>query len=303
MKEAWMRVLLKEAIDLFKTAGFVEERRTKKNTELSFEGKVYVYFYYSSLSGDEDIKNEEVYSRTPLGIVVLHPEVFDVSDFNSLSDVKIDVNAPYRRGSNLRRFPKKEGETSPYGLKLEAKTFSGVQQILAKVLQKINPNDLSLKTQEDTLATWLLMEDMDTAFDYLEQNSLLDETTKEALIKARKGQEAYRRNVMSIEKSCRVTGLSHTEFLIASHIKPWRDSNNEERLDGHNGLLLSPHIDKLFDKGFISFNDDGSLLISPLLDTAVLSKWCISSMLIHKQELTAKQKYYMEYHRKYIFQK
>ena len=56
-------------------------------------------------------------------------------------------------------------------------------------------------------------------------------------------------------------------ILISSHIVPWSKSNDDERLDVENGILLSPNIDSLFDKHLISFEDDGSILISDKLDS------------------------------------
>ena len=101
-------------------------------------------------------------------------------------------------------------------------------------------------------------------------------------------------------KKDRVTGLDIKSHLIASHIKPWRDSSNEERLDGNNGLLLSPHVDHLFDKGFISFSEEGRILISPYLDRNVLSLWKIDPNLnvgrFNKQQST-----YLSYHQKKVF--
>src|SRR5256885_16576834 len=76
---------------------------------------------------------------------------------------------------------------------------------------------------------------------------------------------------MQIEKRCRLTGVSDTRLLVASHIKPWKDSTNQERLDGHNGLLLSPHVDRLFDRHLISFTDDGQII--------VVEAWVVNAML------------------------
>ena len=53
------------------------------------------------------------------------------------------------------------------------------------------------------------------------------------------------------DSKCAVTGLAIPELLKASHIKPWKDSTDEERLDIFNGLLLAPHLDAAFDRGFI----------------------------------------------------
>jgi hypothetical protein len=62
------------------------------------------------------------------------------------------------------------------------------------------------------------------------------------------------------------------EHLRASHCKPWRDSDDSERLDGENGLLLTPSIDHLFDRGFISFENNGRLLVSPVAHQPSLEK-------------------------------
>src|SRR5688500_10402288 len=82
-------------------------------------------------------------------------------------------------------------------------------------------------------------------------------TEKQAIVLARRGQGLFRQRVSEIEVRCRVTGVSNPEHLRASHCKPWRDSNKDERLDGENGLLLTPSIDHLFDRGFISFGAEG----------------------------------------------
>lgn len=104
----------------------------------------------------------------------------------------------------------------------------------------------------------------DHLLDGIAQDDSLAPTEKEALVLARRGQGTFRKRVQEIETSCRVTRVSRPEHLRASHCKPWRDANNAERLDGENGLLLTPSIDHLFDRGFISFRDDGRLLVSPI---------------------------------------
>jgi predicted restriction endonuclease len=106
--------------------------------------------------------------------------------------------------------------------------------------------------------------------------------------------------VRFFEGSCRVTGVDKPDLLIASHIKPWRDSTNEERLNGHNGLFLSPHVDKLFDAGFISFENSGEMLISPQLDADVLSRWAINPDKKVKS-FGEEQAYFLETHRKAVF--
>src|SRR3546814_510706 len=91
----------------------------------------------------------------------------------------------------------------------------------------------------------------------------IPETTRQAVVMARRGQGLFKQNVQRIEAFCRVTKVDRIEHLRASHCKPWRDASNVERLDGDNGLLLTPDVDHLFDRGFISFEDNGTVLVSP----------------------------------------
>jgi predicted restriction endonuclease len=90
----------------------------------------------------------------------------------------------------------------------------------------------------------------------------IPETEREELIKSRLGQGRFRRDLLKVRDRCYVTGLASVGFLRASHIKPWSESTNAERLDPHNGLLLSPNIDMLFDRALISFENDGRILIA-----------------------------------------
>ncbi|MOA51372.1 hypothetical protein D3C78_1745130 [compost metagenome] len=100
---------------------------------------------------------------------------------------------------------------------------------------------------------------------------------------------------MKIKSECKMCSISDSRFLIASHIKPWSKSNSEERLDISNGILLCPNHDALFDRGLITFNDEGGIMISKSLDATT----CIF-MNVHDDiriELTEKQKKYMKWHR------
>jgi hypothetical protein len=91
----------------------------------------------------------------------------------------------------------------------------------------------------------------------------LNSTAKALLVEARIGQGTYRADLMKLwDGKCSLTGCDIPQVLIASHAKPWAESSNKERLDAFNGLLLSAHIDRLFDTGLISFCDKGRLLVS-----------------------------------------
>ena len=97
----------------------------------------------------------------------------------------------------------------------------------------------------------------------IRKDSTILETQKELLISARIGQHKYRKDLIELWEKCSVSKCKMTDILIASHIKPWNESSNEEKLDPYNGLLLLPNYDKLFDKHLISFDDDGRIIISP----------------------------------------
>lgn len=98
------------------------------------------------------------------------------------------------------------------------------------------------------------------------QTKDLPETVRQALVESRLGQGVYRECLLRIwEGRCAVTGCSITEVLIASHAKPWTSSTSRERLDEYNGLLLAASVDKLFDRGLISFQDDGRMLTAEKL--------------------------------------
>lgn len=128
----------------------------------------------------------------------------------------------------------------------------------------------------------------------------IGETQILQLVQARRGQGVYRKNLEGFEKSCRLTGLADIRHLRASHIKPWRAASDFEKLDGNNGLLLSPHVDHLFDRGFISASEDGSLLVSKRLESDTLDRWGIDPGA-NLGEFRPQQRPYLEFHRKFVF--
>lgn len=88
---------------------------------------------------------------------------------------------------------------------------------------------------------------------------------KEVLRKERVNQGKFRESLLKRYKKCCLCSISNPELLIASHIKPWASSTPEEKVDVHNGLLLCPAHDKLFDLNYISFKDSGDIIISDKL--------------------------------------
>ncbi len=120
-------------------------------------------------------------------------------------------------------------------------------------------------------------------------------------MQARRGQGLFRDNVRSIERACRITRVERPEHLIASHIQPWRDSSNEQRLDGENGLLLTPTVDHLFDKGFISFENTGELIVSPVADPVSLKRMGIDrDRRVNVGGFSQGQRQYLKFHRENV---
>jgi hypothetical protein len=124
-------------------------------------------------------------------------------------------------------------------------------------------------------------------------------TERDALTKARLGQGLFRQRVAELEPVCRVTGLARQEFLVASHIKPWRDCDNRERLSGSNGLLLSPHIDKLFDRHWISFDSGGQLIWQHEAAGEALRCWGIDGVNLIRP-FRWEQETFLEEHRSHL---
>lgn len=104
-------------------------------------------------------------------------------------------------------------------------------------------------------------------------NSIPNETERAGLVTSRIGQGAYRKRIIHRwQYQCAVTGFSKLDILIASHIVPWSKSTNEQRLDVHNGILLSPTYDALFDRHLISFSDKGKIILSDSIETKAYEK-------------------------------
>jgi len=137
----------------------------------------------------------------------------------------------------------------------------------------------------------------------IQEDPGLDETTRRAVVDARRGQGRFRLSVEALERACRVTGVTDRRLLRASHIKPWRTcSSNIERLDGHNGLLLSPNVDHLFDRGYIAFLDDGQMLISPHVEANEIARLGIEvAPPAYVGRFNPGQATYLEFHRTHVF--
>lgn len=158
------------------------------------------------------------------------------------------------------------------------------------------------KTSNQQLPATGLIEWEEHELEQLMVDDSLESTTRNAVVLARRGQGLFKQRVLQVEQKCRVTGVDRIEHLRASHCKPWRDSNNAERLDGSNGLLLTPTVDHLFDRGFISFEAKGRLLISPVVHQDSLRKMGIEpSAKINVGAFNVDQEKFLQFHRESVF--
>ncbi|MCC5878829.1 MAG: HNH endonuclease [Idiomarina sp.] len=133
----------------------------------------------------------------------------------------------------------------------------------------------------------------------IEQDSTLQPTEKTILVQARRGQGKFRERLIAHWKRCAVTHYDKVSLLVASHIKSWAKSNNGERLDPYNGLLLSPNLDKAFDLHYLSFAENGKLLIAEQLGDyeklGIYKEMTIPLHSLHQE--------YMAFHRESFYNK
>jgi hypothetical protein len=128
-----------------------------------------------------------------------------------------------------------------------------------------------------------------------------DSTERRALVLSQVGQGQFRDRLMSLWGCrCAVTGLDLPAVLWASHIKPWRDANNRERLDPYNGLLLSPSYDAAFDTGLITFAEDGRIVLSTGLTPSRVERLGVSTAA-RIDSLQERHSGYLDYHRRNVF--
>lgn len=139
---------------------------------------------------------------------------------------------------------------------------------------------------------------------YLKENNIHDSevfnkdqsftTEAEKRVKVRLLQNKFRKGLFDLHQSCVVTGFSNSQFLIASHIKPWAKSTNEEKIDPYNGLLLTPNFDKLFDKNLISIDFKGNVLKSKILQPSDIQFFQLPKKVSFIFD--SRHKKYLDYH-------
>ena len=198
--------------------------------------------------------------------------------------------------------PEKYSPLQPNGNGLQSVYLTEVPTALAEVLIGLIGQEVTPLTQAAQEVKPVSADDLDFWERKLEQAVVNDltvpETERLSLVSARRGQGLFKERVSRIESRCRITGVDNPVHLLGSHCKPWRDATNEERLDGENGLLLTPSIDHLFDRGFISFEDKGRLIISPVAHRPSLQRMgIVTTEPVNVGSFTSGQKRFLEFHR------
>ncbi|ENM5907578.1 HNH endonuclease [Vibrio sp. NTOU-M3] len=144
---------------------------------------------------------------------------------------------------------------------------------------------------------WKLLTTIEDDIQIIQNSPELTNTEKQREISVRMGQGRFRQDLIKKWRGCAVTGCKESSLLVASHIKPWRDSDNRERLDLNNGLLLIATIDKAFDNGLITFDGNGIIVISPHFKEYEVCG-IKPDMVV---AINSENKRYLSYHREHIF--
>jgi len=202
--------------------------------------------------------------------------------------------------------PEKYSPLQPNGSGLQSVYLTELPKPLAEMLMGLIGQEVATLSSIAQTVKPVPADDLDYWEHKLELDIVGDSSVREterlAIVRARVGQGLFKERVSMIETKCRVTGVENPVHLVASHCKPWRDSTNEERLDGENGLLLTPSIDHLFDRGFIGFENNGKLIISPVAHRPSLVRMGVETeQIVNVGGFSSGQKQFLDFHRNSVF--
>ena len=129
-----------------------------------------------------------------------------------------------------------------------------------------------------------------------------EQTIRQEIRRAREGQGKYRERLLEQCHFCPFTMISDERMLIASHIKPWAASTDEEKIDPYNGYILSPLYDKLFDRGFITFTENRHIILSEFISPYTWKQIGLKNdVFISALPMDEKRIEYLKFHHQSVF--
>ncbi len=209
---------------------------------------------------------------------------------------------PYNHSEEIKKFKENEGKYFPFkedGFIVQGYTYK-ISTEFAKYLfslVKLYGNERLVQEYNNKIENYQL-EDMEKNILYIEEEKCITGEEKESIIKVRINQNIFRQKLLNLE--CKLCGFSNEKLLIASHIKPWSESDDIEKLHIYNGFLFCPHHDKVFDKFLISFEDSGKIIISQKL--SVEDRILLNLRDDMKIKLSDGNKKYLKWHREKFFE-
>ena len=259
--------------------------------------------YGTKWSEDETILAYFYYCQIPFGkIHKTNPEVIRIANLLNRTPSSVALKM-----GNLGHFDPELRKRNISGLKNASKTD-------AVVVSEFNADWYSLSIRAKEIETRFIKDkpndeyDNNSSYEY-ESEAIPAGLTKDQAVKVRIGQQFFRKSVLAAYQGrCCITGIPNPELLLASHIKPWKDSNSSERTNPSNGLCLNPFHDRAFDKGLITINSNFSIIISSKLkndadvdDNTVSWIMKYEGEKIHLPEKFAPAKEFLQYHNDMIF--
>lgn len=193
-------------------------------------------------------------------------------------------------------------ETDPLSLDLALHAILSNHQFAAKNKKGNNMYSNALKQFRYFTHSSSAVSDENIDYDSFIGTNIINKTDRESVVLSRVGQGQFRQALMKkYDGRCIITGIDHPSLLVASHIKPWAASTNEERLSVDNGLLLSATYDRLFDNGLITFDSSGKISLSSLIGESNKKRLNLQSGTIFQIKPSNKTNHFLQYHSDIIF--
>lgn len=305
---------IKDIVAAIKERGFEWKYKSAGKNEINI-GKTRVNIGISINNSIQrirmDVNDHDYENIINSGLNVKEEPLFDIYKYHKriLSDTEsIELEKEIIRLENLRgkvidnrneiiccRYGVSEKKT----LKKNPPHYIGVYSFdnFLKILDilALNPINVNISSNEEVSRMANEIREIEKELDTLN----IKGEDKLTIVKTRVNQDKFRDMLLKKHKKCVLCGVSNKSFLRASHIKPWSESNSDEKTDTENGLLMCPNHDLLFDQGWISFDDQGKIIISDHIDDNDRIFMNINEKM--QISVSEKSKDYLEYHRNNVY--